>query len=289
MMTRLYWNKISKLDILKAVEFFNSEKPTFSNPHKLFLIVDGKEYPAKTIRKIAYNLKNNTNISEDNFKGGSFTVKFYNKLGFDIKYNNQLFYAKDYHLETDSKSNHIKEVNGKIKISQKNLLQQKNELQKILNKLFDGDLVTEKSFEWMRPPKDPEKTYPQLYKSLKDYRQHDNFVKNRKLQCDFVSESNKIIIEYDERQHFTEPRRISLLNYPDIPVYFDKEKWIKASEDIQAVGDFLYNSDVARAYYDSIRDIEAYNHGYKLFRIMHNEFDFEREDACEYLIHLFKL
>ena len=32
----------------------------------------------------------------------------------------------------------------------------------------------------------------------------------------------------------TEARRLSLLSYPDIPVFFDKKLWIKASEDIQA-------------------------------------------------------
>lgn len=44
--------------------------------------------------------------------------------------------------------------------------------------------------------------------------------------------------------------------------------------------------DETRAFYDSVRDIEAYGHGYRLIRIMHGQFDFSREDAKSYLLEL---
>ena len=46
------------------------------------------------------------------------------------------------------------------------------------------------------------------------------------------------------------------------------------------------NRDEIRAYYDSIRDIACYEHGYKLLRIMHGQIDFESDDAAEQLSRL---
>lgn len=304
-MVKIHWNNITSKDIVNAINVFVSEKHDNLNSKGLWLLYNDEKYPAKYIRKLAYNLKFDDYISEDQFKGGSYTVNFFNKLGFDVEFNGVRYSSannlknnklnksnsKKNNVSFDSKSKFIPKKSStkeKFKISGKNVLEQKNALQLLLNKLFDGDLVREKSFEWMRTPSNPKKTYPELYNALKNYRGDEKFArKNYKISgCDFVSESNKIIIEYDERQHFTEARRLSLLGYPDIPVYYDKQKWIKASEDIQAVDNTPPNRDEVRAYYDSIRDIEAYNNGYKLIRIMHEEFDFERDDAYEYIEQL---
>ena len=309
-MSKINWNNINQEDIIEAINVFETEKPKYLNPKGLFLCFNTKKYPAKTIRKIAFNIKNNDYISEDQFKGGSYTVKFFNNLGFDMELNGTKYLYTDKKpktnktTKTNSKkfkqtkdkstknniTNSTKTKDDKIKISIKNVLEQKNALQLLLNKIFDGDVVNERTFEWMKTPKNPQKTYHELYESLKNYRNDTKFAKkNYQIQgCDFVSESNKIIIEYDERQHFTEARRLSLLSYPDIPVFFDKKLWIKASEDIQAIDNTPYNRDEIRAYYDSIRDIEAYNNGYALIRIMHGEFDFEKEEAYEYLEQLIK-
>ena len=106
------------------------------------------------------------------------------------------------------------------------------------------------------------------------------------MRCDFVCESQKLIIEYDERQHFSEARRISLESYRDIPVLYDRSLWIKACKDIGARDNAPVNRDEIRAYYDSIRDIACYEHGYKLLRIMHGQIDFESDDAAEQLSRL---
>ena len=67
-----------------------------------------------------------------------------------------------------------------------------------------------------------------------------------------------MIIEYDERQHFTEQRAKSLAYYPsNRNLGFDKDKWREACENIKATDkDPLYR-DEQRAFYDSVRDILA--------------------------------
>ena len=161
---------------------------------------------------------------------------------------------------------------NKVVIPSKKVIEQKNALQLILNRLFDGDIVCEKTYPWLKTPEIINGTYKKLYDALSSYRGDTTFAKkNITLRCDFVCESQKLIIEYDERQHFSEARRISLESYRDIPVLYDRSLWIKACKDIGARDNAPVNRDEIRAYYDSIRDIACYEHGYKLLRIMHAE------------------
>ena len=167
----------------------------------------------------------------------------------------------------------------KITISSKNVIEYKNYLQLLLNKIYNGDIVCEKTFPWLKSPKQIEGVYKDLYKVLTNYRGDSTFAKkNVSLRCDFVCESEKVIIEYDERQHFSEARRVSLLSYTDIKLDYDRDLWI-GLQDIQAKDNHPFNRDEARAYYDSVRDIEANKNGYKLVRIMHGQIDFESDKA----------
>ena len=100
---------------------------------------------------------------------------------------------------------------------------------------------------------------------LKDYRGYTPFNRNGKIKFDFVIDDCKLIIEYDERQHFSIPRKISLENYPsDIKLFYNKDEWINRCEEIHAQDNDPIYRDEQRAYRDSIRDIEAYKNGYKL-------------------------
>ncbi len=68
-----------------------------------------------------------------------------------------------------------------------------------------------------------------IYRSIQDYRGFTDFVKAQKLpNVDYFIHSLKIIIEFDETQHFTKPRAISLSHYPPyLKLGFDKDKWQK--------------------------------------------------------------
>ncbi len=168
----------------------------------------------------------------------------------------------------------------KITIPLRDIIEQKNALQLLLNKIFNGDLVCEKTFIWLKSPNSLEGSYKDLYRALSDYRGDKTFAKkNITLRCDFVCESEKNIVEYDEMQHFIEARGISLSSYRDIELNYDRELWFRACRDIQARDNHPFNRDEARAYYDSVRDIEASKNGYKLVRIMHGQIDFESDNA----------
>lgn len=286
-MSKFDWKSITKADVIKAIQLFDNENPTYPEPRSTFLIYNGKKYPAKHIRGMAYKVHHNMEISKNDYAGGQETVRFFERLGFDVQYTHKsinthpskkVLPKKENKSEPITKKLDIKE--NRITIPTKEVIEQKNYLQLILNKLFDGDVVCEKTFSWMKTPSEIDEYYKQLILDLSNYRGNDTFIKkNVMLRCDFVCESQKLIIEYDERQHFSEARKVSLLSYPDIPLYYDKNKWIKACSDIQAKDNQPKDRDEVRAYYDSTRDIESAKHGYKLVRIMHGQIDFSLSDA----------
>ena len=98
--------------------------------------------------------------------------------------------------------------------------------------------------------------------------------------CDIVLDDQKLIIEYDENQHFSEARKITLESYPEnILLNYSKQEWIDACKKIRAKDNNPIDRDEKRAFYDTVRDIEAFNHCYTLVRIKHGDVDWEAEGA----------
>lgn len=181
------------------------------------------------------------------------------------------------------------QLSDKIKITSKQVIEQKAALQMILNKIFDGNLYNEGTFDWLVTPKNPQGIYKKVIDDLYSYRQMEGFAKpGKRLRCDFVVPDKKLIIEYDERQHFSEPRRISFKSYGKTKLSFDKDLWVKACADIQAKDNNPVYRDEARAYYDAFRDIASAENGYTLIRIMHGQMDFLAEDARKHLENYIK-
>ena len=314
-LAKFNWGAITREDVIKAIERFLYENPEYPEPRSTFLVYAGKKLPAKHIRGMAYKEHFNLSISKSDYSGGMETVRFFERLGFEMDYRGNL--NKDV-VETNKKqiSNKNLEIKNKLEIEStvkkettesieelvlektqskegskekitipsKKVIEQKNALQLLLNRIYGGDIVCEKTYPWLKTPEKIDGVYKKLYENLSAYRGDKAFAKkNVSLRCDFVCESQKIIIEYDERQHFSEARRISLEAYKEVNVLFDRDLWIKACQDICAKDNSPVNRDEIRAYYDSARDIACSEHGYKLIRIMHGQIDFEADNAEEKL------
>ena len=98
----------------------------------------------------------------------------------------------------------------------------------------------------------------EIYERLCSYRGYNDFVRVKKLpRCDFYVLSEHRIVEFDETQHFTKPRSISLQNYRKIPLAFDIDKWISLSNSLDKHDDSPKYRDEQRAWYDSLRDYSS--------------------------------
>lgn len=334
------WGNIKSEHIIEAIRKFDREQPKVPSSRNTFLKFEGKLYPAKHIRGMAYKIANKVEISKEDYHGGIQTVKFFNNLGFDVMHDGELraglngvsngtgIADKDpshtksdntvpviwgFKKNTDGKmcvadvsnssirntpvakanvkdntkeNKTITNVSQKIKITSKHVVEQKNAFQAVLNKVFNGDVICEKGYPWMKTPgAEKDKIYKKLIKDIHNYRGDSKFAKeNYKLKCDFVCDSKRVIFEYDERQHFSMARKIALESYVDsVDMYYDAQLWIKACGDINAKDNSPVNRDEVRAFYDSVRDIEATKNGYYLIRIMHGGFDWSREEAVDYV------
>jgi hypothetical protein len=95
-----------------------------------------------------------------------------------------------------------------------------------------------------------------VYSALQRYRGHSVFVRRKKLApVDFFIPKEGIIVEFDESQHFTAPREISLRNYPkDQKFGFSVERWCCLCRSLCKQDNDPIFRDEQRAWYDTVRD-----------------------------------
>lgn len=99
-----------------------------------------------------------------------------------------------------------------------------------------------------------------VYKALKNHRGFDAFVKAKKLpRVDFFIPSQKLVIEFDESQHFTAPREITLSLYPESDLYgFSVGRWRTLCQELNNRDNDPPYRDEQRAWYDTLRDFAPF-------------------------------
>ena len=85
------WKNVKKEHIIKSIQNFEQFVYDYPKAKNTFLIFNGKKYPAKHIRGMAYELGNKEKIKKSEYSGGLETVKFFQKLGFETEYKNESF------------------------------------------------------------------------------------------------------------------------------------------------------------------------------------------------------
>ena len=90
-----------------------------------------------------------------------------------------------------------------------------------------------------------------------------DFVRAEKLApVDFWVPDPGFIVEFDESQHFTIPRKMTLAAYPiRSPLGFSRDRWIKLCEQRKAKDNDPPFRDEQRAWYDALRDLVPSLHG----------------------------
>ena len=152
-----------------------------------------------------------------------------------------------------------------------------------LKQKFD-DVQTEcRNLPWLTVPDMERLNGPlkRVFNALVRHRGYTEFATpGHKLACDIVIPARKLIIEYDERQHFTAPRAIALKCYPEGTVVgFERSEWIEYCEAIDAHDNAPVFRDEQRAFYDSARDLLASANGYRVVRIKDGAIDWTSGDT----------
>ena len=98
--------------------------------------------------------------------------------------------------------------------------------------------------------------------ALKRYRGHEDFIKAPQMPpCDYYVPGVSLIVEFDERQHFTGARRLTLEHYQSrVPVGFSTVQWVDLCARIAAEDPDPPDRDERRAWYDALRDLLPHLH-----------------------------
>jgi len=94
-----------------------------------------------------------------------------------------------------------------------------------------------------------------IYSALQNHRGFAEFVRAGYVDVDFFLPEQKMIVEFDESQHFTESRKIALSHYPtEFNLGFSRDTWMKHCDEIRAYDNDPPFRDEQRAWYDTLRD-----------------------------------
>jgi hypothetical protein len=133
-----------------------------------------------------------------------------------------------------------------------------------------GNCQVNHSFPWSALPPDYVNTslgglLKRIQSELGNFRGHRDFIKSAQVPpCDYYVSDPPFILEFDESQHFTRPRAITLALYPDdLQLAFSPSRWRELCCEINAVDDQPFDRDERRAWYDTLRDLLPSLHGFR--------------------------
>lgn len=245
---------IKREHILRAIEEIKKAGIPEGRCSKKFLLeFNGDYYPPKYVISLAnkYAYGKELNLSE--FSGGKETNNFLKNLGFNI-------------VEVSTLKKTVKPARKRRDIGLSSVHHDercpkcKETIRKLLEKIY-GKVEENYKFNVGTCPEDFKDTryyhkLKEIYETLQNHRGFKEFVKAKTLpNCDFFIPNPGFIIEFDESQHFTFPRKITLEKYPEnLELGFSREKWIKLCEEINTKDNNPPYRDEQRAWYDTLRD-----------------------------------
>jgi hypothetical protein len=145
----------------------------------------------------------------------------------------------------------------------------KERVREILTAIF-GECRVGHQFPWPARPEDYAGTVvgnslQTIHNALGAWRGHRDFSKSPQVPpCDFYVSDPPFILEFDESQHFSAARLITLRLYPtSMPAGFSVTRWQNLCREINAVDDEPIDRDERRAWYDTLRDWVPIVYGFK--------------------------
>ncbi len=249
-----------------ASEILKEGVPRKNRATKYLLVLNGIGLPPKYIISLANTFANGEIIPTSVFSGGRETNSFLRGLGFEVvtispprtdlqTASSPVRPTTQEHQATPKQK---KPLTGKH--TGERCTRCKRTVELMLRRLF-GDVIQNHQFELGSKPDDYEsptvrENLSKIFGSLQEQRGHKKFVRAAKLpKVDYFVPEPGFVLEFDESQHFTESRRIALSSYPhNLPVGFDRRKWIKLAVKLDAKDFDPPYRDEQRAWYDTLRD-----------------------------------
>lgn len=144
----------------------------------------------------------------------------------------------------------------------------KERVRELLTAIY-SDCQVGQSFPWSSQPEDYVNTpignlLQRIRAGVGALRGHRDFIKSAEMPpCDFYISDPPFILEFDESQHFSRARLVTLSFYPEeFKLGFSLARWRELCRQINAVDDQPFDRDERRAWYDTLRDLLPSLHGF---------------------------
>lgn len=248
-------DNINRSHILSAIQEIDREGvPKRRQSKKYQLELAGRLYPPKYVIALANRYANGEFLKSSEFGGGAETNNFLRKLGFKIVGK-----------KTNTPDKTVKEKIPSLRKRPQGrhterCPQCKETVESVLKKIF-GKVFSNYRFEMgvlpeHFPDSDQYQALQKIYSALQNQRGHQQFIRTNNLpRVDYYVPDPGFIVEFDESQHFTASRKVTLEHYPkSLKVGFETNKWIKLCDQIQASDNRPSFRDEQRAWYDTLRD-----------------------------------
>jgi hypothetical protein len=255
--------KIERRHVQEAIQRFLSNPPDHRAPRSAYLVHAGQRLPAKLLVGMAHEIATGHRPISEEYTGGRASVRVLEKLGFETLY-----------LATPPKSGQRNPEKSRRRAALRRLLEREfgpASLEHSFDSICVPDLVERQGLD------------PRIERVLAAVEAHRGYTvcgqKGRALKFDFYFERARLLLEFDERQHFTLPRAASLRSYPrGVRLGYDKLRWLALSEELRRGDNCPKYRDEQRALYDAIRDFAPSALGLApLVRVFEDEVAWERE------------
>lgn len=254
---------ITKAHIVEAIRRISRDGvPPRRTGRDYCLIKDGRHFPPKYSIALAHQVATGQSLRSDKFSGGSESNRFLKARGFNIVECNCGGSCGAGSIKSPSgpfeKRTHITPPTR----HSERCHECKIRVREILERIY-GKCLQNHRFSWPTHLSSYEGTsiYSALWNVvtvLEKYRGFgfEDFVRAKTLApCDFWVPDPGFIVEFDESQHFTSPRKLALSAYlGSQPLGFSRECWIALCEQHNAKDDDPPYRDEQRAWYDTLRD-----------------------------------
>ncbi len=227
-------------------------------------MVNGRHFPPKYTITLAHEIAMGESLSPSLFSGGVESNDFLRRRGFNVVKCGCGGSVKD-----GSRVASVPDPleSGRSKTASTRHSERCRECKKRVRELLEriyGTCIADHRFGWRTGPAPYVETSIRaalrgVATALQTYRGFGirDFVRSDVLAgCDFWVPDPGFIVEFDESQHFTNPRKLALSVYADDkPLGFSGKRWITLCEHHDAKDNDPPFRDEQRAWYDTLRDL----------------------------------
>ena len=255
---------ISRTHIAEAVRRIHQDGiPARRRSRGFCLVTEGGHLPPKYAIALAHQAATGEALSSDRFSGGAESNDFLERLGFVVAECSCGGTVRDSGDPYPPDAVNRRRPTVARKKHSERCPECKRRVREMLERIH-GSCLSSHAFRWPTSPDAYHGTsighaLRKVAAVLQSYRTFGiaDFVRRRVLaRCDFWVPNPGFIVEFDESQHFTIPRKLALEAYADgQPLGFSPQRWMALCEQHNARDNNPPFRDEQRAWYDALRDL----------------------------------